>query len=174
MFLFRPNRRRETLKELLATVPSNAHLATGSRLTACAAAWCGLHCALTPFLVAAAPALALSEGVERAVWFGTVFLGAIMLALGSACRNAAVVLTFAGGAALWAASLAGWLEPLSENVTSAAGSLILAGALVQSARVCQADACAVCADEEHADHEGDDDRPPRAAAGRPPHRRSRS
>ena len=151
MLLFRRYLRRETTRNILATVPSNAYLATGSRLTACAAAWCGLHCALTPFLVAAAPALALSEGVERAVWFGTVFLGAVMLALGSACRNAAVVLTFVGGAALWAASLAGWLEPLPETVTSAAGSLILAAALLQSARVCQADACAVCADEEQAD-----------------------
>ena len=142
------------MKGFLATVPSNASLATGSRLAACAAAWCGLHCALTPFLVAAAPALALSEGVERAVWVGTVFLGAVMLVLGSACRNAAVVVTFVGGAALWAASLAGWLEPLPETVTSAAGSLILAGALLQSARVCQANACAVCADEEQADRGG--------------------
>ena len=139
------------MKHFLATVPSNAHLASGSRLAACAAAWCGVHCALTPFLVAAAPALALSEGVERAVWACTVFLGAATLSLGPARRNAAVVLAFVGGAALWAASLAGWLEPLSENVTSAAGSLILAGALVQSARVCRADACALCADEEHSD-----------------------
>ena len=151
MQFFRPNRRRETMKGYLVTVPSNAHLATGSRLAACAAAWCGLHCALTPFLVAAAPALALSEGVERTVWVGTVFLGAVMLALGSACRNAAVVLTFVGGAALWAASLAGWLEPLPETATSAAGSLMLAAALFQSARVCQANACSVCADEERAD-----------------------
>ncbi len=151
--LFRPYRRRETMKGFLVTVPSNAYLATGSRLAACAAAWCGLHCALTPFLVAAAPALALSEGVERAVWVGTVVLGAVVLALGSACRNAAVVLTFVGGAALWGASLAGWLEPLSETVTSAAGSLILAGALVQSARVCQANPCAQCADEKQSGRE---------------------
>ena len=151
MLLFRRYLRRETMRNFLATVPSNTYLATGSRLTACAAAWCGLHCALTPFLVAAAPALALSEGIERTVWVGTVFLGAVMLALGSACRNAAVVLTFVGGAALWAASLAGWLEPLPETVTSAAGSLILAAALLQSARVCQANACSVCADEERAD-----------------------
>ena len=151
MQLFRPYRRRETVRDFLATVPSNAYLATGSRFAACAAAWCGLHCALTPFLVAAAPALALSEGVERAVWVGTVFFGAVVLALGSACRKAAVILTFAGGAALWAASLAGWLEPLPETVTSVAGSLILAGALWQSARVCQANACAVRADEEQAD-----------------------
>ena len=142
------------MKGSLATVPSSAYLASGSRLTACAAAWCGLHCALTPFLVAAAPALALAEGVERAVWAGTVFLGVVMLALGPACKNAAVILTFVGGAALWASSLAGWLEPLPETVTSAAGSLTLAGALVQSARICQASACSECADEEPADRGG--------------------
>ena len=59
------------MKNSLPAFPSSAYLASGSRLTACAAAWCGLHCALTPFLVVAAPALALSEGVERAVWAGT-------------------------------------------------------------------------------------------------------
>ena len=147
-------RRHDIMKNFIATVPSTAYLASGSRLAACAAAWCSLHCALTPFLVAAAPALALSEGVERAAWAGTVVLGAAMLVLGPARKNAVVMLTFGGGAALWAASLAGWLEPLPETVTSAAGSLILAGALVQSARVCQAGACSVCADEERADPAG--------------------
>ena len=142
------------MKDSFATVPSSAYLASGSRLTACAAAWCGLHCALTPFLVAVAPALALAESVERAVWVGTVFLGAVMLVLGPARRNAAVVLTFSGGSALWAASLAGWLEPLPETMMSAAGSLILAGALVQSARICQDSACPACVDEECADQGG--------------------
>ena len=139
------------MKDSLATVPSSAYLASGSRLTACAAAWCGLHCALTPVLVAVAPALALAEGVERAMWVGTVLLGVVLLSLGPARKNAAVMLTFAGGAALWAASLAGWLEPLPETLTSATGSLTLAGALVQSARICQAGACSACADEERAD-----------------------
>ena len=138
------------MKNSLATVPSSAYLASGSRLTACAAAWCGLHCALTPFLVVVAPALALSESVERAVWVGTVLLGAVMLGLGPARRNAAVIVAFAAGTTLWAASLAGWLEPLPETVTSASGSLILAGALLQSARVCQTGACPVCTDEENA------------------------
>ena len=138
------------MKDSLATVPSSTYLASGSRLTACAAAWCGVHCALTPFLVVAAPALALSEGVERAVWVGTVLLGAVLVVLGPARNSAAVTLTFAGGALLWAASLAGWLEPVPETVTSAAGSLILAGALVQSARICQAGACSACTDEQHA------------------------
>ncbi len=139
------------MKDSLAIIPSRTYLVSGSRLTACAAAWCGLHCALTPFLAVAAPALALSEGVERAVWLGTVLLGAVILVMGPARRNAALILTFAGGAAIWAASLAGWLEPLPENVTSAGGSLILAGALVRSARVCQAGSCSACADEEHLD-----------------------
>ena len=142
------------MKDYLATVPSSAYLASGSRLAACAAAWCSLHCALTPFLVAVAPVLALAEGVERAVWAGTVAVGAVMLVLGPARKNAVVVLTFGGGAALWAASLAGWLEPLPEAATSAGGSLILAGALLRSARVCQAGACSVCADEDRADPAG--------------------
>ena len=139
------------MKDSVATVPSSAYLVSGSRLAACAAVCCGLHCALTPFLVAAAPALALSEGVERALWAGTVVLGAATLTLGPARKNAVVMLTFGGGATLWAASLAGWLEPLPEAVTSAAGSLTLAGALVQSVRVCQAGDCSACADEERAD-----------------------
>ena len=111
---------------------------------ACAAAWCGLHCALTPVFVVVAPALALSEGVERAVWVGTVLLGAAMILMGPARKKAAVVLTFAGGSVLWAASLAGALEPLPETLTSAVGSLILAGALVLSARACRSDTCAEC------------------------------
>ncbi len=134
------------MKNSLATLPSSAHLASGSRLVACAAAWCGVHCALTPLLVMAAPALALSEGVERIMWIGTVLLGGVMVALGPARRNRAVLLTFVGGAVLWAASLTGRLEPLPETATSAAGSLILAGALLQGARVCRAGECSVCDD----------------------------
>ena len=138
------------MKDFSAIIPSSTVLVSGSRLAAGAAIWCGLHCALTPFLVVAAPALALSEGVERAFWAGTVLLGAALLVMGPARRNAAPVLTFVCGAVVWAASLAGWLEPLPETVTSAAGSLTLAGALVLSARACQAGACPVCEDEEPA------------------------
>ena len=139
------------MKNSLAIAPSSTFLASGSRLVAGASAWCGLHCALTPFLVAAAPTLALSEGLERAIWLGTVVLGAVLLALSPARKNMAVTLTFAGGSALWAASLAGWLEPVPETVTSAVGSLTLAGAMVKSARVCQSGACPVCADEKDTD-----------------------
>lgn len=153
------------MKSPLATVPPSAVLASGSRLAACAAAWCGVHCAVTPFLIAVAPALALSEGVERGMWAATVLFGAVLLGLGPASRNAAVILTFGGGAALWAASLAGWLEPLPETVTSAAGSLALAGALVQSARICHTGACSACTDEEQAD-QGGGRQPPSGRRGR--------
>ena len=142
------------MSNFLATVPSFSYLARGSRLAACAAALCGLHCALTPVLVVAAPALALSEGVERAAWAVTVLLGAAMLLLGPGRKNAPAIITFAGGAALWAASLAGWLEPVPETATSSAGSLTIAGAMVLSARLCHAASCEVCADEEQASQEG--------------------
>ena len=79
----------------MATILSSTYVASGSRLAAGAATWCGVHCALTPFLAGAAPALALSEGVERVLWAGTVLLGAVILVMGPARRNAAPVLTFA-------------------------------------------------------------------------------
>jgi len=142
------------MKNSLATAQSISYLTSGSRFAACAAALCALHCALTPVLVVTAPALALSEGVERAAWAVTVLLGSAMLLLGPARRNAPVILIFTGGAALWAASLAGWLEPLPETVTSSAGSLTIAGAMVLSARVCYDASCALCADEEQANQEG--------------------
>ncbi len=139
------------MKTLRATAPPLTVLASGSRVTGWAAALCGVHCALTPVLVAVAPALALAEGVERAVWAGTVLLGALMLAMGPAGRSGAASLTFTAGAALWGASLAGWLEPAPETVTSVAGSLTLAAALLWSARICRAGACPECADDECAD-----------------------
>ena len=139
------------MKVSLAIIPSSTVLVSGSRLAACAATWCAVHCALTPFLAVAAPALALSEGAERALWAGTVLLGAVMLLMGPARRNAAPVLTFLCGAVLWGASLAGWFEPLPETVTSATGSLTLAAALLWSARICRAGACAACDDEEPVD-----------------------
>ena len=142
------------MKDSVATVPSSPYLVSGSRLAACAAALCGLHCALTPVLVVAAPALALSEGVERAAWAGTVLLGAAILLMGPARKSTPVTLTFAGGAALWGASLAGLLEPLPETLTSSAGSLTIAAAMVLSARVCNAAWCAMCAEAEQANQAG--------------------
>ena len=141
------------MKNFIAAAPSSAFLAAGSRLAACAATWCGIHCALTPVLTALAPALALSEGAERAIWLGTVLLGATMLFLGPARKRPMVILVFVGGATLWAASLAGWLAPLPEVATSAVGTLTLAGALFQGVRICRAGTCEICDEKKSAKQE---------------------
>ena len=136
------------MKASPATLPPGAHLTSGLRLTACAAAWCGVHCALTPVLVLAAPVLALSEGVEVGAGIATIALGAVLLLLGPGRAHPTIVGTFVGGASLWAASAAGWLEPVPEPLTAAAGSLTLAGALFRSTRVCHVAECAACAEED--------------------------
>ena len=132
------------MRKILATHPSSSYVASGSTLVACAAAWCGVHCAITPLLAVAAPALGLAEGAERVMYVVTVLLGGVMLALGPARHHRGVLLTFGGGAIVWAASLAGWLEPVPEPATSAAGSLTLAVALWQGSRICRTGACSLC------------------------------
>lgn len=117
---------------------------TASRFAACAAAWCGVHCALTPLLIVAMPTLALSEGIERGMLAGTVVLGSLLLAFGPAREDRVVLATFAAGAALWFSSLAGWLLPIPEPVTSAPGSLLVAWALWQGSRRCHDGECAIC------------------------------
>lgn len=138
------------MQKILSTHPSSSYLAFGSTFVACAAAWCGVHCALTPLLAVAAPALGLAGEAEGVLYLVTVLLGGIMLALGPARDHRGVLLAFGGGAVFWAASLAGWLEPVPEPATSAAGSLTLAVALLQGARICRSGACSVC-DEHTAD-----------------------
>jgi len=130
------------MRAILVSGPDT--VTAGLRIAACAATWCGVHCAVTPGLVAALPALALSEAVERGVFVATLLVGGLMLALGPARAHSPTLLTFASGAALWASSLAGLLEPWPENLTSAVGSLVLAAALFRSVRVCQMDDCTVC------------------------------
>ena len=132
------------MRKILSAHPSGSYVASGSTLVACAAAWCGVHCALTPLLAVAAPALGLAGGAERVTYVVTVLLGGFMLALGPARHHRGVLLAFAGGAVFWAASLAGWLEPVPEPATSAAGSLTLTVALLQGARICRVGACSVC------------------------------
>lgn len=131
-----------------STIARSRIAASGSHLAACAATWCGVHCALTPLFLAVAPALALSEGLETGAFGGTLLLGTLMLGLGPARTYVSILLTFAAGASLWAASLAGLLQPIPEAVTSATGSLMLAGALFCSFRVCKTDQCDVCAETE--------------------------
>ena len=63
MVLFRPDRRHENMKDFLATVPSTADLATGSRLAHALPPGLTLHCAL------AAMALLLTAPVAQAASF---------------------------------------------------------------------------------------------------------
>ena len=65
MVLFRPDRRHENMKDFLATGPSTAYLATGSRLAHALPPSVTLHCAL------AAMALLFTAPVAQAASFGT-------------------------------------------------------------------------------------------------------
>jgi len=121
--------------------------ATGSQLSGYAAAWCGVHCALTPVLIVFMPALALSETVERGVWAATILVGALIFSFGPTRGKFPEIGIFVAGAALWAASLAGLLEPIPETWTSAVGSIIVAWALFRSARVCRDGDCDACETE---------------------------
>ncbi len=136
------------MKSSGAIRPSVAMFDTGSRIAAAAAVLCAAHCALTPLLVLVMPALGLSEGVEQTMLLGTASLGALILLVGPAREHLGVLLVFALGTGVWAASLAGWFEPVPEPATSVAGSLLLAGALLQSARICRSGSCSVCDNSE--------------------------
>lgn len=78
------------------------------------------------------------------MWAITIVLGAIIFSAGPTRGMLREVGIFAAGAMLWAASLAGVLEPMPETWTSAAGSIIVALALFRSARVCREGACDAC------------------------------
>ena len=116
----------------------------GSRIAACAAAGCGIHCALSPILIPVMPILGLSEGVERGAFVATFLLGALMLGLGPGRSHASILTGFAIGALTWAASLAGLFPALPEPLTSSVGSLIMAGALFESVRRCAPEQCGRC------------------------------
>ena len=116
----------------------------GSRIAACAAAGCGIHCALSPILIPLMPILGLSEGFERGAFVATFLLGALMLGLGPGRSHASIMTVFAIGALTWAISLAGLLNPLPEPLTSSVGSLLIAGALFERVRRCTADHCGRC------------------------------
>jgi len=116
----------------------------GSRIAACAAAGCGVHCALSPILIPIMPMLGVSQSVERGALVATFLLGALMLGLGPGRSYASILTVFAIGAFTWAASLAGLFTPLPEPLTSALGSLLMAGALFESVRRCAPAQCERC------------------------------
>jgi hypothetical protein len=96
---------------------------------------------MTPLLATVAPFLVLAVQVEWWMWGGTVFLAVVMLATGPGRRRLAIPGLVLAGAAIWAASLAGWFEPAPETVTSPVGSLLIAAGMLWSARLCRARAC---------------------------------
>lgn len=115
-----------------------------ARWAAVAATLCGIHCLVTPVLVATLPFLAVSKGFEWGALGLTVALGVGVTLLGPARRRSSVLAVLALGAATWAGALVGVFEPLPESVPSAAGSLIFAGGMIWSARICRSGACERC------------------------------
>ena len=133
------------MKTPSTTHASNPFLTTGAQIAAAAAALCGIHCALTPLVVLVLPVLGLSEGLEQVMFVGTAAFGAFVLLIGPAREHRSILAAFALGTVIWAASLAGWLEPIPEPATSVAGSLLLAASLFWSARLCRSGDCSACA-----------------------------
>lgn len=117
---------------------------TPARWAAAAAFLCGVHCLLTPFLVTALPFLAVSAATEWWAFGVTALVGGGVTLLGPARDRGGVLAVLAVGAAIWCASLLGVFEPVPETVTSPAGSLVFAGGMLWSARICRSGACDRC------------------------------
>ena len=90
------------------------------------------------------PVLGVSKGVEEVAFVATFLLGALMLGLGPGRSHASILTIFAIGGFTWATSLAGLLTPFPEPLTSAFGSLLMAGALFESVRRCAPAQCERC------------------------------
>ena len=130
-----------------STLPlqSTTGLPSTARFTAAAALLCGIHCVATPFLVAALPFLAVSKTMEWGALGLTVALGTIVTLLGPTRARPAVIGALTLGALIWAAALAELFEPVPEAVPAALGSLIFAGGMLWSARICRSGECDRCA-----------------------------
>lgn len=112
---------------------------------------CAVHCVATPLLVSLLPALHAGEAAERWLFVAVVPVAAATLWRELPVhRRRAVLAPVAGGLALWAASLAGWLEPAPEGVTTTLGSLLVAAGMVWSARLRHRAACPACGCGGHA------------------------
>lgn len=116
--------------------------ATASRWMAVAAGLCSVHCLAAPFLALAAPFLVIAEAGEWWLWAGTALFSVLLLWV-APVRKAGVAALTGSGVAIWAGSLLGWFHPLPEFATSPVGSLLVAGGMVWSARLCRAASCEV-------------------------------
>lgn len=130
--------------------PGNASVAGGERLVgparwaAAAAALCGVHCLLTPALATALPFLAVTRAAEWWALGITVTVGAGVTLLGPSRHRRGVLALLAVGAGIWCASLLDLFAPLPETLTAPVGSLVFAGGMLWSARICRTGACDRC------------------------------
>lgn len=112
---------------------------------------CAAHCAATPLLVLFLPSLHVGEAAELWLFAAVVPIAAATLWRELPTHRSRVVLApVAAGLALWAASLAGALEPLPHEVTNTAGGLLVAAGMVWSARLRHRAACRSCRCGAHA------------------------
>jgi len=119
-----------------------------ARISAFAATLCAIHCAATPLLATALPFLALAESAEWWALAITVTVGGGVTLLGPTRGHMGVIVVLVVGASIWAASLLEVFEPVPETVTSPIGSLVFAGGMFWSARICRAGDCDRCETDE--------------------------
>jgi hypothetical protein len=134
--------------DVQASIP-HSRLERSARWSAILASVCAVHCVAAPFLAAALPILAVSESSEWWALALTVVVGGAVTLMGPARSHAPVLGLLGVGAAIWAASLLGVFEPLPERLTSPVGSLVFAGGMLWSARICRVDDCERCAPLSH-------------------------
>lgn len=99
----------------------------------------------------ALPFLAVTEAAEWWALGITVTLGGGVTLLGPSRHRSRVLALLAVGAGIWCASLLGIFAPLPEALTAPVGSLVFAGGMLWSARLCRTGACDRCHPEGDAD-----------------------
>jgi hypothetical protein len=111
---------------------------------------CAAHCMAAPLLVAAAPALAVSEAMEPVVQLATLVFAAVMAALGVRVhRRPAVFAPVAAVTVIWLAAGAAGLEGLAETAVAVVGSLAVAAGLWWNARLRHDATCRACTCSSH-------------------------
>lgn len=107
---------------------------------------CAAHCAASPLLVLAAPALALSEAGEAWVKAVSALVAAAVVGVGvRAHRRASVLVPVAAGIALWAAVVALDAHGAAGRLAAAAGGVLLAGGMFWNAHLRHRATCRACA-----------------------------
>lgn len=106
---------------------------------------CAAHCAASPLLVLAAPALALSEAGEAWVKAASLLMAALVTAAAvRAHRRPAAALPVAAGALVWAVVLAADAHGTGGRLATAAGGVLLAGGMFWNAHLRHRATCRTC------------------------------